>query len=326
MSNANAPTPTAHTPPFVPHCPYCHYDLSTLPDGPCPECGAQFEYAILRDRWLTEQAPNSDEALLRGFVPLCPTCKYDLCASPEGPCPECGAIFTFGGLRARWIADRRVRHIPIGVLFGIGAVLCHMLWIASINDRRPEPLMLAIASALLSAVSFAWARACRDALLVRRPALLLLVLPIALLSAGVCYPHIFWAGPIVPLPWCIGVFIAWLSVSKRHPVVPGLLLAICALTPGILVSWSGANGVWSNHHWSDVDDWYLPGTRRALPPTMAQELWVGVAYLTLGLAVLGFATLFLKRRAAVQRAPVPDASPLTPSPSPPPSSSPYPPG
>jgi hypothetical protein len=156
--------------------------------------------------------------------------------------------------------------------------------------------------------------------------LLIFALPITLVSAVVCYPHIFWAGPIVPLPWSLGVLLAWLYTPKRHPAVPCLLLAICALTPGVLVTWGGTSGVLNHHHWSNVDDWFLPRTRRALPPTMAQELWVGVAYLTFGLAVLGFGITFLKRRLSAKMHTNPDASPLTPSPSPPPSSSPCPPG
>lgn len=283
-------------PPFVPTCPYCRYDLSTLPDGACPECGAQFQYAALRDRWLTEKVPASDEALLRGFVPICPTCKYDLCASPEGPCPECGTTFTFAGLRSRWISDRRPRHVPAGILFGIGVVLCHMFWVASINDRRPETILLLIAGLLLATMSFGWARACREAVLVKRPALLLLVLPITMLTASICYSHIFWAGPLVPLPWCIGVLIAWLFVPKRHSMVPSVLFAVCALTPGVLITWSGLNGVFSNHHWSNVDDWFFPGSRRGLPPTIRQELNVGLVYLFAGLIPLSLGLRIVVKR------------------------------
>lgn len=34
--------------PFLPRCPECRYDLSGLPDGPCPECGRPFVYERLR--------------------------------------------------------------------------------------------------------------------------------------------------------------------------------------------------------------------------------------------------------------------------------------
>jgi hypothetical protein len=37
--------------PFVPLCPSCRYDLSGLPDGACPECGARFELLALAREW-----------------------------------------------------------------------------------------------------------------------------------------------------------------------------------------------------------------------------------------------------------------------------------
>ena len=36
---------------FPVYCPRCRYDLRTLPDGPCPECGRPFD----RGRLLVEQ-------------------------------------------------------------------------------------------------------------------------------------------------------------------------------------------------------------------------------------------------------------------------------
>ena len=41
---------------FVSHCPDCAYDLSTLPDGRCPECGLAFTHARLLRAWIARQA------------------------------------------------------------------------------------------------------------------------------------------------------------------------------------------------------------------------------------------------------------------------------
>jgi len=39
---------SAHDEVFHPFCPRCRYDLATLPDGPCPECGTPFTLAHLK--------------------------------------------------------------------------------------------------------------------------------------------------------------------------------------------------------------------------------------------------------------------------------------
>lgn len=42
--------------PFIPTCPGCEYDLTGLPDGPCPECGTRFSASALREAWLNPPA------------------------------------------------------------------------------------------------------------------------------------------------------------------------------------------------------------------------------------------------------------------------------
>ncbi|MFN7020242.1 MAG: hypothetical protein ACK4WH_02800 [Phycisphaerales bacterium] len=42
--------------PFIPECPACGYELTGLPDGPCPECGTGFTLDALRRAWLNPPA------------------------------------------------------------------------------------------------------------------------------------------------------------------------------------------------------------------------------------------------------------------------------
>lgn len=50
MTIPHEPSPTTIAPAFVPTCLTCRYDLSTLPDGRCPECGQPFTLIDLIDR------------------------------------------------------------------------------------------------------------------------------------------------------------------------------------------------------------------------------------------------------------------------------------
>jgi hypothetical protein len=50
---------------FLPACPECRYDLRSLPDGPCPECGRPFNYNGLLANYLRKRTrPRSDLLLL----------------------------------------------------------------------------------------------------------------------------------------------------------------------------------------------------------------------------------------------------------------------
>lgn len=49
---------TAEAGDFRPVCPECAYDLSGLPDGPCPECGEPFKYVALLAAHRREHQPR----------------------------------------------------------------------------------------------------------------------------------------------------------------------------------------------------------------------------------------------------------------------------
>ncbi|MBY0261178.1 MAG: hypothetical protein K2Q20_02475, partial [Phycisphaerales bacterium] len=50
------------------------------------------------------------------LTPLCPTCRYDLSATPDGRCPECGNAFTRAHLAAA--ADERTDRLT-GVMAAV---------------------------------------------------------------------------------------------------------------------------------------------------------------------------------------------------------------
>ncbi|MBY0261269.1 MAG: hypothetical protein K2Q20_02945, partial [Phycisphaerales bacterium] len=46
------------------------------------------------------------------FTPVCPACRYDLSATPDGRCPECGGAFTHARLKAAH--DAALAELPLG--------------------------------------------------------------------------------------------------------------------------------------------------------------------------------------------------------------------
>jgi hypothetical protein len=101
-------------------CPKCNYDLTTLPDGLCPECGTAFNQAsILRARNESQLPPVLKEigrsafSMLAGAIWMLPFSSH--CGGPIGLVVVAPPFFVAGSTRQEHYAVLRVTTAGIAV-------------------------------------------------------------------------------------------------------------------------------------------------------------------------------------------------------------------
>ncbi|MBY0261177.1 MAG: hypothetical protein K2Q20_02470 [Phycisphaerales bacterium] len=100
-------------------------------------------------------------------APLCLTCHYDLSATPDGRCPECGNTFTHESV-ARFWRERHARpsalELPLGILSTLGAIVGLLALLAITSELDPSQNLHKIASIVVGL----WLLALAETLQARR--------------------------------------------------------------------------------------------------------------------------------------------------------------
>jgi hypothetical protein len=91
-------------PDFRPACPTCRYDLSGLPDGPCPECGIPFRHQAL---FRAEIARRSVRPPGDGLLVLAIAAAAFPCFWVPDPSVQLAVLVPIWGLTAGWVAQHR---------------------------------------------------------------------------------------------------------------------------------------------------------------------------------------------------------------------------
>lgn len=241
-----------------------------------------------------------------GFIPHCPSCGYDLSASPDGACPECGTFFTHERLcAAEW--QRRAIRPPSHTDLGLAIVFSVLSFGILLDDLSVQLVMLGIIWALVGS----WLVRHRKHLLDdgRELRLLWLIVPIFRTAAGFIFTP--FALPTVAAALAGSVVLSRFVYRKKPAqtiAALGLSSGAPLLCVGLWFTGEGLGGVLQGHHWSDWDypRWLWKYVQSVSPspyyrPVLFSYLmWFGLSMLVASLPplCLGFAAL-LRRRSRI---------------------------
>lgn len=229
------------------------------------------------------QAPELDD-----FKPICPDCKYDLGASPDGRCPECGLRFTHSGLRRQWIARKQARRQNIrqfGVAIGVSLliVISGALLVGSLVGFVAVITCWALAGGI-------WAWFNRDFLMARSYCYLAFLIPILLMLPVVAAtPFGLFASVALGLIACI---VGWLAL-RWSPLISGVLLLCFVIAPLLLLAGvlyvATAADIAAGRYWSSFDQ-PTPRGWVALPAPHSRgiALWIAVIAAAITIVVLAY--------------------------------------
>jgi hypothetical protein len=249
------------------------------------------------------------------FAPLCLHCRYDLSATPDGRCPECGAFFTHADLAELNRPSRRLTPLMSAVVI-VYAVTLFAAMIALLV--RPLAGTALLAGAFLLALLLGWLSHRRRVVMGFGPLLafsgLIAVTPCV--AADRAAPE--WLGVVALHALALGAASGWIGT----PDSPGNPLAAIRRSAawggmafglgGSLLLLIAAPLWWSGYGWSELDSLIAGGAA-----STGFLITFGSTMVVAGVALFVLRGLLAKRDRTVR---------LTPSPSPPPSSSPCPPG
>lgn len=229
------------------------------------------------------QAPELDD-----FKPNCPDCKYDLAASPDGRCPECGLRFTLDGLRRRWVSRKKARRktyrdLAKTALIGGLIIFSGALLIGSVVGFVSVIIAWSIAAGV-------WALLNRDFLIARSYWFLAFLIPIVIILPVVGATSFgLFASAILG---AIACFVGWLAL-RWSPLVSGLLLLCCVIVPLLLLALllyvATADDIAAGRYWSSFNQ-PTPHGWAALPAPHSRRisLWLAIVAGAITLVVLAY--------------------------------------
>ncbi len=227
-------------------------------------------------------------AELDDFKPNCPDCKYDLGASPDGRCPECGLRFTHPGLRRQWVARKQARRqnarqLGIAAAIGLLIVISGALLLGSMVGFVSVITCWSIAGGI-------WAWFNRDFLMARSYYFLAFLVPIVLvLPVVAATPFGLFASIALGLIACT---VGWLAL-RWSPLISGILLLCFVIAPllllaGVLYAATAAD-IEAGRYWSSFDQ-PTPHGWAALPAPHSRKiaLWITVIAAAIAIVVLAY--------------------------------------
>lgn len=247
------------------------------------------------------------------WTPSCPTCRYDLSATPDGRCPECGSEFMHSRLKAAH--DAALAELPLGpivfrTLGACGFVMgTAMLVIATVTGgaflfprkageswRGPFPHTDVALIACLFMLPWLIGRGPGRA----SPLGLAAVPTLLLLNIWLWQSHFgYQAAPVgIGALVGLGVLVFGLAVERRRTV------AWMLLTPTFMLGLTGALVVLevvrapSTDVWTSLCDPRSGQVHAQYPLRRDEAMVVGTGLLVMSVALAGLAWPLLRRRAA----------------------------